>query len=93
MNRFVDHNMLMRYYWGLGVGHLYSHVPDKANKVKPAEFDDLNNGHTMSELDALEWQLLSEFSSYDFADTSSSLAHGFEDPDSSLFPADLESLE
>jgi len=24
--RFVDHDMLMRYYWGLGIGHSYSHV-------------------------------------------------------------------
>ena len=53
----------------------------------------LDNGHTISELDALEWQLLSKFSSYDFADTGSFLAHGFEDSNSSLSPADLESLE
>ena len=26
MQRFVDHDMLMRYHWGLGVGHAYSHV-------------------------------------------------------------------
>jgi hypothetical protein len=24
-NRFVDRDMLMRYHWGLGVGHVYSH--------------------------------------------------------------------
>jgi len=24
--RFVDRDMLMRYHWGLGVGHIYSHV-------------------------------------------------------------------
>ncbi|RDB17006.1 hypothetical protein Hypma_002060 [Hypsizygus marmoreus] len=24
VNRFVDHDMLMRYHWGLGVGHLYT---------------------------------------------------------------------
>ena len=23
--RFVDRDMLMRYHWGLGVGHIYSH--------------------------------------------------------------------
>ena len=23
--RFVDHDMLMRYHWGLGIGHTYSH--------------------------------------------------------------------
>lgn len=24
-DRFVDRDMLMRYYWGLGVGHVHSH--------------------------------------------------------------------
>lgn len=24
-NRFVDRDMLMRYHWGLGVGHIHSH--------------------------------------------------------------------
>ena len=28
MRRFVDRDMLMRYHWGLGVGHTYSHVRD-----------------------------------------------------------------
>lgn len=26
MVRFVDRDMVMRYYWGLGVGHIYSHT-------------------------------------------------------------------
>ncbi|KAF8440782.1 hypothetical protein L210DRAFT_3399735, partial [Boletus edulis BED1] len=26
INKFVDRNMLMRYHWGFGVGHTYSHV-------------------------------------------------------------------
>jgi hypothetical protein len=25
MHRFVDRDMVMRYYWGMGVGHAYSH--------------------------------------------------------------------
>lgn len=25
MARFVDRDMIMRFYWGLGVGHIYSH--------------------------------------------------------------------
>jgi hypothetical protein len=25
-HRFVDRDMLMRYHWGLGVGHLYAHT-------------------------------------------------------------------
>ncbi|KIJ60967.1 hypothetical protein HYDPIDRAFT_31838 [Hydnomerulius pinastri MD-312] len=27
INRFVDRDMLMRYHWGLGVGHLYACIP------------------------------------------------------------------
>ncbi|KIJ64394.1 hypothetical protein HYDPIDRAFT_90003, partial [Hydnomerulius pinastri MD-312] len=27
VNRFVDRDMLLRYHWGHGVGHVYSHVP------------------------------------------------------------------
>ncbi|KAJ3538280.1 hypothetical protein NMY22_g5229 [Coprinellus aureogranulatus] len=41
VNRFVDRDMLMRYHWGLGVGHLYSHVdapkaplPETRNEAK-----------------------------------------------------------
>ncbi|RDB22902.1 hypothetical protein Hypma_009822 [Hypsizygus marmoreus] len=26
VNRFVDRDMMMRYYWGLGVGHVYAHI-------------------------------------------------------------------
>ena len=25
IHRFVDRDMVMRYHWGLGVGHVYSH--------------------------------------------------------------------
>lgn len=32
--RFVDRDMLMRYQWGLGVGHLYAH-----NSYPPNEWD------------------------------------------------------
>ena len=28
IQRFVDRDMLMRYHWGLSVGHTYSHVSD-----------------------------------------------------------------
>ena len=30
VQRFVDRDMLMRYHWGLGVGHTYSHVRDRS---------------------------------------------------------------
>ncbi|RXW23302.1 hypothetical protein EST38_g2534 [Candolleomyces aberdarensis] len=35
VNRFVDRDMIMRYHWGLGVGHLYSHedAPNVGNMV------------------------------------------------------------
>ncbi|KAH6896318.1 hypothetical protein BKA70DRAFT_1438538 [Coprinopsis sp. MPI-PUGE-AT-0042] len=38
VNRFVDRDMLMRYHWGLGVGHAYSHgdVPALASKLNVA---------------------------------------------------------
>ena len=26
MQRFVDHDMLMQYHWGLGISHTYSHT-------------------------------------------------------------------
>ncbi|KIJ65337.1 hypothetical protein HYDPIDRAFT_28047, partial [Hydnomerulius pinastri MD-312] len=29
-NRFVDRDMLLRYHWGLGIGHIYSHVRDNS---------------------------------------------------------------
>ncbi|RXW14632.1 hypothetical protein EST38_g11221 [Candolleomyces aberdarensis] len=34
VNRFVDRDMMMRYHWGLGVGHRYSHqdAPEVANE-------------------------------------------------------------
>ena len=28
MQRFVDRDMLMRYHWGLGISHTYSHTQD-----------------------------------------------------------------
>ena len=28
--RFVDRDMLLRYHWGLGVGHVYSHVRESS---------------------------------------------------------------
>ena len=32
--RFVDRDMVMRYHWGLGIGHVYAHVkrPTKDNE-------------------------------------------------------------
>ncbi|KIJ60703.1 hypothetical protein HYDPIDRAFT_98197, partial [Hydnomerulius pinastri MD-312] len=32
VNRFVDRDMLLRYHWGMGIGHAYSHVPDAPDR-------------------------------------------------------------
>ena len=31
LSRFVDRDMLMRYHWGLGIGHAYSHTAFSTN--------------------------------------------------------------
>lgn len=59
--------MLMRYHWGLDVGHTYSHIWDsaaeKVNEIASTScayadrFNDLINELTISEFDGLEWQL------------------------------------
>ncbi|KAF9237475.1 hypothetical protein BU15DRAFT_76019 [Melanogaster broomeanus] len=35
---FVDRDMLLRFHWGIGVGHTYSHVPD--NPIDPRELQE-----------------------------------------------------
>lgn len=35
--RFVDRDMLLRYHWGLGVGHTYSHIPSSTDESRSAE--------------------------------------------------------
>jgi hypothetical protein len=35
---FVDRDMVMRYYWGLGIGHIYSHHQDSVWE-KPSQHD------------------------------------------------------
>lgn len=97
--------MLMRYHWGLGVGHTYSHVRDSASHSSP-RFDDLEHELSVSELDALEWRFLgmceagvgvgdncSAEGDPTSTGSSISLAHGFGDLDASLSLADLEALE
>ncbi|KAG6905235.1 hypothetical protein DXG01_004056 [Tephrocybe rancida] len=40
VNRFADRDMLMRYHWGLGIGHIYSHAPehnDEAGAITPLQ--------------------------------------------------------
>lgn len=32
MYRFVDRDMLLRHHWGLGVGHIYSHVASSSDE-------------------------------------------------------------
>ncbi|KAG6376632.1 hypothetical protein JVT61DRAFT_1616 [Boletus reticuloceps] len=40
INKFVDRDMLMRYHWGLGVGHTYSHV--RGSDVNQAKSSQVN---------------------------------------------------
>lgn len=41
--RFVDRDILMRYHWGIGVGHLYSHTVTLSPPLAPDL--DSNKGH------------------------------------------------
>lgn len=59
--RFVDRDMLMRYHWGLGIGHYYSHVPEGLDGPEQDDtsdginigFDDLENDF---DPDVLDWE-------------------------------------
>ena len=37
-HRFADRDMLMRYHWGLAVGHIYSH-PERDSQVTAQQLD------------------------------------------------------
>jgi hypothetical protein len=37
MHSFVDRDMMMRYYYGLGVGHAYAHVQNSTNTAVDLE--------------------------------------------------------
>jgi hypothetical protein len=45
-HRFVDRDMLMRYHWGLGVGHLYTRIPGLAEPIPAGSPEQLVNDHT-----------------------------------------------
>ncbi|EAU83872.2 hypothetical protein CC1G_09541 [Coprinopsis cinerea okayama7 len=68
VNRFVDRDMVMRFHWGLGVGHLYSHgdAPEK-NEEWPES--PLQTAH----------ELLPEMSHHQPPETDSDLAEGDSD--------------
>lgn len=34
-SRFVDRDMIMRYYWGLAIGHIYTHKPSRHGEAVP----------------------------------------------------------
>ncbi|KAG2086765.1 uncharacterized protein F5147DRAFT_781540 [Suillus discolor] len=40
VNRFVDRDMLMRFHYGLGVGHVYSHEEALGLPSKPTSLDE-----------------------------------------------------
>ncbi|KJA12845.1 hypothetical protein HYPSUDRAFT_210068 [Hypholoma sublateritium FD-334 SS-4] len=52
VNRFADRDMVMRYHWGLGIGHTYSHGvvagfqqhPIPPSVDEPEEADDVGDG-------------------------------------------------
>ncbi|KIJ10963.1 hypothetical protein PAXINDRAFT_16115 [Paxillus involutus ATCC 200175] len=45
---FVDHDMLLRYHWGSGVGHTYSHTPDMAEHLDQLSYIRVSPGETQS---------------------------------------------
>jgi len=53
-HRFVDHNMIMRYHWGLAIGHTYMHgylqvsTSGSSERVSHREDEDMDDadGHT-----------------------------------------------
>jgi hypothetical protein len=45
LNRFVDRDMVMRYHWGLGVGHVYSRIDGPSQPIVAASRQ-LIEGHT-----------------------------------------------
>ena len=63
--RFVDRDMLLRYHWGHGVGHVYSHTwtefSSNVNTVSTsADVDlDLNTGDEAASEDQEEWDSVS----------------------------------
>ncbi|KAG0694659.1 hypothetical protein DFH29DRAFT_1006136 [Suillus ampliporus] len=57
INRFIDHDMFMRYHWGLGVGHTYTHTSHKDvdTTANVGDVEDLEEGEAdcgMSNLDS-----------------------------------------
>jgi hypothetical protein len=45
LSRFVDRDMLMRYHWGLGVGHVYSRIDESSQPIVAAS-EQLIDDHT-----------------------------------------------
>ncbi|KIJ15705.1 hypothetical protein PAXINDRAFT_155316 [Paxillus involutus ATCC 200175] len=60
VNQFVDRDMLMCYYWGYGVGHVYSHnvCADLASESKSAsEHPDGLGMHSHNHLDQVDTEV------------------------------------
>lgn len=47
--RFVDRDMLMRFYWGLGIGHVYSHGDEDEDDDDDGRMDDGDENDTEEE--------------------------------------------
>ena len=41
--RFSDRDLLMRYHWGLGVGHLHAHCPESTSNGRSGFLDEPSN--------------------------------------------------
>ncbi|RDB21901.1 hypothetical protein Hypma_011139 [Hypsizygus marmoreus] len=45
VNRFVDRDMLMRYHWGMGIGHTYCHLKDAGLSQENSGLNSSPQGH------------------------------------------------
>jgi len=52
--RFMDRDMLLRYYWGLGVGHTYSHVSDRSERNDESIMPQVMHAQSLHDDDALD---------------------------------------
>ncbi|KAJ3531757.1 hypothetical protein NMY22_g8020 [Coprinellus aureogranulatus] len=81
VNRFVDRDMLMRYHWGLGIGHLYSHE-DAPDAVRAPSSESEEDDADTEQSDGLGQDMSSEEDSdgsqYTLQDREDELAGGEE---------------
>ncbi|KJA21107.1 hypothetical protein HYPSUDRAFT_141225, partial [Hypholoma sublateritium FD-334 SS-4] len=54
VNRFADRDMVMRYHWGLGIGHTYSHGPKNPSQENLAQSQSIEDSEAEEEAELLE---------------------------------------